>query len=237
MPVNLKPGPSGPGGYRMAAKGDRGEIYIYGPIGQDWYGDGISARRFSDDLKALGNVKNIDLRINSEGGSVFDAKAMYTLLVAHSANIVSYIDGLAASAASYLAMAANEIKISESAFMMIHNAQGGCYGGAEDMRRCANLLETVNGSIRDIYCARTKCTSDQVKKWMDDETWFTGAEAIQYGFADSMVENMRVAAQLRDPSRFHNTPSALIPKPNLEARMSRITAMQDFAAKRGIKNP
>src|SRR6185369_13034984 len=89
-------------GYRMLAKGkDNAEIYLYGVIGGDWFGEGVTAKQFADDLKKLGNVKTIDLRINSEGGSVFDGKAMYSLLNEHPAKVVTHIDGLAASAASF----------------------------------------------------------------------------------------------------------------------------------------
>jgi len=89
-----------PGGYRFAARGsDRAEVYLYGQIGESWFGDGISAKRFADDLKAVPNAKTIDVRINSEGGDVFDGKAIYTLLLQHKANVVVWVDGLAASAA------------------------------------------------------------------------------------------------------------------------------------------
>jgi ATP-dependent Clp protease, protease subunit len=201
-----------PSGYRVVAKGDAAEIYLYGVIGQDWFGDGISAKQFADDLKSLGAVKTVDLRINSEGGDVFAGKAMYTLLVEHAATIIVHIDGLAASAASYIAMAGDEIEIAEAAFVMIHNAAGGCFGGADDMRRCANLLDTVDGTIRDVYAARTKQSVATIKKWMDDETWMTGREAVEKGFADRIVANLAVAASLRDPAKFRHAPAALRPR-------------------------
>jgi len=200
-----------PSGYRMKKAGTRGEIYLYGVIGVDWFGDGISAKQFADDLKALGQVETIDLRINSEGGDVFAGKAMYTLLVDHRAKVVTHIDGLAASAASYVAMAGDEILISEAAYLMIHNAWTVAVGGAEDMRRTADLLDSVNGTVRDVYAARTKNSADKLKKWMDEETWFTGKEAVDNGFADKLVENLKVAASVRDPKRFKNMPNALLP--------------------------
>jgi ATP-dependent Clp protease protease subunit len=112
--------------------------------------------KFADDLKALGNVKTIDLRINSEGGSVFDGKAMYTQLVEHKAKVITHIDGLAASAASFIAMAGDEIEIAEGGFVMIHNAWLFAMGDARELRRTADLLDTVNGTIIDVYVARTK---------------------------------------------------------------------------------
>lgn len=205
--------PSGqPNGYRIIAKKDRAEIYLYGVIGQDFWGDGISAKMFADDLKKAGDVSRIDLRINSEGGDVFDGKAMYTLLTEHRAKVTTHVDGLAASAASYVAMAGNEIVIAEAAFMMIHPAWTITVGGATELREMADRLDTINETIADVYVARTGQDYDKVKKWMDAETWFTGSEAVETGFADRMVENQKVAATIRHPDRFHNLPKDLQPR-------------------------
>lgn len=213
-----------PSGYRMRKVADRGEIYLYGVIGVDWFGDGVSAKRFADDLKGLGDVKTIDLRINSEGGDVFAGKAMHTLLTEHKAKVVSHIDGLAASAASYVAMAGEEIEISEGAFMMIHNAWTWAVGDSNEMRRQADLLDTINGTIRDIYVARTGNKADDVEKWMDEETWMTGKEALQKGFADKVVDNLKVAASIAHPDKFKNLPAAL--RPNRSAIATAVAAMR-----------
>lgn len=212
MTVHQLAGAKAPAGYRVLARGDRAEVYLYGVIGQDWFGEGITAKQFADDLKKLKDVKTIDLRINSEGGDVFAGKAMYTLLVEHKARVVTHIDGLAASAASYIAMAGDEIRIAEGAFIMIHGAWTVAVGNAQDMRRTADLLETVNGTIRDVYVARTKREAKQVDDWMEAETWFTAREALDNGFADKIVENLRVAAAVRDPARFKNLPTDLLPR-------------------------
>lgn len=200
-------------GYRVAAKGsDAAEIYIYGVIGGDWFGEGITAKVVADDLKALGKVKTIDVRINSEGGNVFDGKAIYSLLVENKATINVKIDGLAASAASFIAMAGNSIEIAEGAFVMVHDAYGISYGRAEEMRAYADLLDMVNASIIDVYAARTKQSIDKIKKWMKDETWFTAKDAVDNGFADAMTENLKVAASVSHPDRFKRLPSALLPR-------------------------
>lgn len=213
MTIKNLAGAKTPGGYRFSARSsDRAEVYLYGQIGESWFGDGISAKRFADDLKAVPNVKTIDVRINSEGGDVFDGKAIYTLLLQHKANVVVWVDGLAASAASFIAMAGNEINISEGGFMMIHNAWTVAAGNSEDLRRTADLLESVSTSIRDTYTARTKRSTDEVQNWMDAETWFTGAQAVEFGFADKMVENLKAAASVRDPGRFKNCPTELFPR-------------------------
>lgn len=171
------------------AKKKRGEMIMYGTIGMDWYGDGITAKSFERELKALGDVEAIDLRINSEGGAVHDARTIYTLLSQHKARVDIHIDGLAASAASFIAMAGDSITIAESGFMMIHNARMFAGGTAEDFEAAAQFLRTVNRTIADTYVARTGKSVDKVKKWMDAETWFTGQEALDEGFATAIVKN------------------------------------------------
>lgn len=232
-PLKAKPKSpaSKPVGYKVVAKGnDAAEIYVYGPIGQDWFGDGVSAKQFADDLKALGNVKTIDLRINSEGGSVFDGKAMYSLLNEHKAKKIVHIDGLAASAASFLAMAGDEIEIAEGAFVMIHNAYMIAMGDARAMRQAADMLDTVNNTIIDVYVARTKGARKDITTMMDNETWMTSAQAVENGFADRMVENLKVAACISHPEAlksFKNIPASL--KPNnrrAAAAFSRIAALK-----------
>ena len=215
-----------PHGYRVVAANDSATIYIYGPIGDSWWSDGgVSANQFRQDLVALGAVRNIDVRINSEGGDVFDGQAIYTLLVQHKATVTVHIDGLAASAASFIAMAGNTIEIAESAFVMIHNASGACFGGADEMRRTADLLEMTNNSIQSIYAARTKNSVADLKGWMDSETWWTGREAVDKGFADKMVPNLAVAASVRDPSRYRHLPTALRPnRAKAQATLDRIAA-------------
>ncbi len=201
-----------PRAYRMAAKGKRGEIWLYGTIGSSWWDESISATRFKDDLKALGAVDDIDLHIFSEGGSVFDGHAMHTLLVQHQARVTVHVEGLAASAASVVAMAGDEIRIGAGSFMMIHNAWTIAMGDAVELRKTADLLEAINGTMAAIYKARTDNTDAQVKAWMDAETWFTGAEAVKHGFADILVEQQQAAASVADPSRFRNLPAALRPR-------------------------
>jgi ATP-dependent protease ClpP protease subunit len=217
-----------PSGYRMAAKGDRGEIYLYGAIGGDFFGGGVSAKQFADDLKAMKSVKTIDLRINSEGGDVFDGKTMYSLLRDHGAKIVVHVDGLAASAASFVAMAGDEIMIAEGAFIMIHNPWTVAVGNAADLRQTADLLDTVGQTIADVYAARTKQPMAKITQWLADETWMTADESVKNGFADTMVANLKVAASVREPSRYKHLPSALFPK-----RAAALAKIEDMKAARG----
>ncbi|RVD44199.1 Clp protease ClpP [Mesorhizobium sp. M4A.F.Ca.ET.020.02.1.1] len=205
---------------KVVARGaQRAEIYVYGVIGGDWFGDGASASQFAKDLKAVGNVTDIDLHIDSEGGSVQDAQAMYTLLVAHSAKITTHIDGWACSAASFLAMAGEKILIGEGGMFMIHNARMMAYGEAEDLERGAALLRTTNQTILQKYVDRTGLAADKVKGWMDAETWWTGKEAVDAGFCNEVVANLKVAAVAardgkRDVSPFKNVPRAHRPRRN-----------------------
>lgn len=222
-----KPRRNGVTDYRMRAQGGRGEVWLYGLIGLDFWGDGVTAKQFADDLKKLGNVSTIDLRLNSDGGVVTDARAMYNLLVEHKAKVHVHIDGIAASAASFLAMAGDEIEIAEGGFVMIHNAYGVTKGQAEDHRRMADVLDAMNGTIRKTYCARTGNSDANLKKWMDAETWFDGNEAVANGFADRIVPNNMKAAAVRDPERFANLPAALQPREQAKAVFARLrTAIQ-----------
>ncbi len=233
VPLKTKPAAGAkPNGYRVVANkaSNSAEIYVYGVIGGDWFGEGVTAKQFADDLKALGNVKTIDLRINSEGGSVFDGKAMYSLLNEHKAKIIVHVDGLAASAASFLAMAGDEIEIAEGGFVMIHNAYMIAMGDAREMRRSADMLDTVNNTIIDVYAARTKGDRKAIATMMDDETWMTGAEAVKNGFADRMVENLKVAASVSHPEAlktFKKIPAALKPGARrAAAAFARIAALK-----------
>ena len=220
-------------GFQIKAKANNeAEILIYEDVGEGWFG-GVTAKQFAEDLKALGKIDIINLRINSAGGDVFDGLAIYRRLVDHPAKVITHVDGLAASIASVIAMAGDEIRISESGFLMIHNAWGVAIGSAEDMRTMAGLLETTTAAINDVYAARTKNKTDQIKKWMDAETWFTGADAVKEGFADSVVANLRVAAHIdNDKHKFKRAPSALTGRPALAKASEAVSRMRGMIDRR-----
>jgi ATP-dependent Clp protease, protease subunit len=199
-------------GYSVKARGNASaEIYIYEDVGESWFG-GVTAKQFATDLKDLGAVQNIDVRINSAGGDVFDGLAIYRLLVDHPARVVAFVDGMAASIASVIAMAADEIRINAAGFIMVHDAWGVSIGNAAEMRQMADLLETTSGSITDVYVARTKNARTQVRAWMEDETWFTGAEAVEAGFA-GVLDELKVAAHVDlSGKKFKRLPAALSAK-------------------------
>lgn len=146
-----------------------------------------------------------------------DARTIYTLLTEHKATVNVKIDAIAASAASYIAMAGDNIAIAEGGFFMIHEARGVARGTAEDMRRSAELLDTIDNTIADTYVARTGIKKEDIEAWMQAETWFTGAEAVDKGFATELMENKRIAA-VAQPEVFKRLPKQLRPN-RTRARM------------------
>lgn len=176
---------------RAAADSDEAEIFLYDAIVSDeleaeWWG-GVAPESFVKELRNI-TAKTIHLRINSPGGSVFAARAMEQALRDHSAKIVVHIDGLAASAATFIAMAGDEIIMSKGALFMIHNAWTGLWGNAEDLRKEADLLDKIDGTLADTYSERTGKDKEAIAAWMTAETWFTADEAVEHGFADRVAE-------------------------------------------------
>jgi ATP-dependent Clp protease protease subunit len=177
--------------FEAQASGDEATIYLYDVIVSDAltaeYWGGVAPEPFAKQLAAI-DAKVIHLRINSPGGDVFAARAMMQALAEHPARIIAHIDGYAASAATVLAMAADEIEIAQGAFFMIHNSWTVAFGNADDLLSTAALLEKVDGTIADSYAKRTGKPMDDIRAWMDAETWFTAQEAVDNGFADRVAE-------------------------------------------------
>ena|SRR5690606_2519000 len=197
--------------YRITAQADdRAEILIYDEIGVDpWTGGGIAAERFVTDLQAI-KAPHIDVRINSVGGSVFEGNAIYNALVRHPARVETYIDGIAASIASVIAMAGERIHIAANAFIMIHNPHGVVWGEAADMRKMADTLDTIRGSLVGTYARRTGLDAAQIEAWMDAETWFNAEEAVEHGFADEIIEGREIDARIAAClCTYRNVPPAL----------------------------
>jgi len=188
-------------GYSMKAKGSSvAEVYIYEDIGKRF--GGVSDKQFAADLKALGAVSTIHVRLNSYGGDVFEGLAIYRLLADHPATVVAFIDGIAASIASVIAMAGDEIRIAEAGEIMIHEAWTVAVGPAAEMRAAADHLEATSSSIADVYAARTGQSKDQVRAWMAAETTFQSADTVKYGFAQVVMPNVKMAARYC-PSTMH----------------------------------
>ena len=195
--------------YSIKAKAtDTAEISIYDEIGF-W---GVTAQSFSKDLKALGgNLKQINLHIHSPGGDVFDGIAIYNLLKNHPANVTVYIDGLAASMASVIAMAGDEVIMPENAMMMIHKPWGIQGGDAEDMRKYADLLDKVEDTLIPAYAAKTGKSAEELAEMLAAETWLNGKECVEHGFADKLAEPVKAMAQLQSKrlGDFQHMPKAI----------------------------
>lgn len=202
-----------PGHVRVNAdpKAREAELMIYGDIGGGWFDEGITAKGITDQIDAL-DVDTLNVRINSGGGLVFEGIAIYNAIVRHPANVVIHIDGIAASIASVIAMAGDEIRIAEGAHIMIHKPWSFAMGDAEAMRKEADILDKLEAGIVDIYAARTSSKRSDLETWVGAETWFLGQEAVDAGFADEMVP-----AKKKKPANsallnlFRNTPQNLIP--------------------------
>ena len=191
--------------YAIRARGTGAEVAIYDEIGAY----GVSAKGFLAELGALPEGTPVDLRLNSPGGSVFDAVAIHNALKRHEGTVTVWIDGIAASAASYIAMAGDEIVMPENAFLMIHDPAGLVMGTAEDMRAMAEALDKVKGSLVSGYATKSGRTPEEVSALMAAETWFDAGDAVAQGFADRLIEPVRIAAQF-DIGRFRNAPPELV---------------------------
>lgn len=167
---------------------DEGALYVYEVIGEDWWtGGGVTAKDVVAALDAMKGVKKLNVYINSPGGDVFEAKAIMTNLQRFEAEKVMHIDGLAASAATYIAMAGDRIITAAHANWMIHEASGVAFGRADDHRALADLLDKQNLDLAQAYAAQTGKTIDEMLAVMNAETWLTADEALAAGFTDEVL--------------------------------------------------
>ena len=165
------------------------EILLYGPIAgeRSWWGDEVTPRSFAEDLENLGG-KDVTVRINSGGGDVFAAHAIHNQLIAYKGKVTVVIDGLAASAATIIAVAGDRIIMPSNALFMIHNPAIGLsdYYGAEELLKAAEALNTIKGSIVAAYRKRCKASAEELAAMMDAETWMGAAECLEKGFVDEI---------------------------------------------------
>lgn len=190
-----------------ATKGEA-DIYLYEEIGF-W---GVTASEFARELREI-TASRINLHISSPGGEVFDGVAIYTALQNHPASVTVYIDGLAASAASFIAMAGDRIIIAKHASMMIHDPWGITLGDARDHRKQADLLDQLGDTLAAIYAERA---GGSVREWRDlmlAETWYTDREAVEAGLADEVAGDEAQPVDRFDLSIFRNTPDHLRRQP------------------------
>jgi len=200
--------------FRAQAKG--AEIVIYDEIGAF----GIPAKAFLDELKALGPVAELTVRINSPGGSVFDGVAIYNALKRHGAVITVWIDGIAASIASMIAMAGDEVIMPENAMLVLHDPSGLVAGTASDMRAMAEALDRMKAGMVAAYREKSGRDDVEIEALMAAETWLLAEEAVGLGLADRVEQPVRMAAHF-DLSRFRHPP------PQLAARAAAATPQED----------
>ena len=178
----------------VAQSGAVAEVWIYEEIGTDFWGEGLTAKQFVTDLAAL-EVDHIALHINSPGGSVFDGQAIYNALERHPATVTSYIDGVAASIASVIALAGDHVEMAENALFMIHDPHGFAMGTAAEMRQMAGILDKVGDTILGVYERKTDINREKIAADMAAETWFTAAEAVAAGYVDSVAAPVKALAR------------------------------------------
>lgn len=169
-----------------AASDSEASISILDVIGQDWMGEGVTAKRVGAALRSIGK-KDVVVNINSPGGDFFEGLAIYNTLRAHPAKVTVKILGIAASAASVIAMSGDEIQIGRAGFMMIHNTWVVAMGDRNVFRDIADWLEPFDQSAVDLYAARSGMEPKEIAKMLDRETWLSGSEAIEKGFADALL--------------------------------------------------
>jgi ATP-dependent protease ClpP protease subunit len=178
----------------------RAEITLYGAIGESFWEDSISAKSFSEELKKLdSSVNEITVRINSPGGDVFDGIAIYNRLKQHPAKIIVKIDGLAASIASVIALAGDEVSMGEGALYMVHLPWTMAFGNRNELDNTINRLLDVEEQLISIYAKKCKKSRSEIKGMLEKETWMDAAQAIDNGFVDSSTEEtMPIAAAVLD---------------------------------------
>ena len=174
-----------------AAQEDEATISILDPIGMSWEGEGVTAKRIGAALRAIGK-RDVVVNVNSPGGDFFEGVAIYNMLREHPGKVTVRVMGLAASAASVIAMAGDDLLMGDGAFLMIHNAWAVAVGNRHDMRTAADQLEPFDQAMAGVYSARTGIKADRVAELMDAETWINSAQAVDEGWASGLIERESV---------------------------------------------
>jgi ATP-dependent Clp endopeptidase proteolytic subunit ClpP len=191
----------------VKAKANKAELLIYGEISSfAYWGDETTPKEVDDMLKAIGDVSELSVRINSPGGEVFAGMAIYSMIKRHPATVTAYIDGLAASISSVIPLAADKIVMMRGSMYMIHRPSGGVRGATSDkMRAQADLLDKIEGEMTALYSAKTGMSVDEIKPILaSGDTWYTADEAKASGFIDEIEGDSAIAACLRGDTAIIN---------------------------------
>ncbi|MCB1836279.1 MAG: Clp protease ClpP [Alcanivoracaceae bacterium] len=175
-----------------AAAETNNDIGIFDVIGADFWGEGVTAKRISGALRSIGKDQPVTININSPGGDLFEGLTIYNLLREHEGEVTVKVLGMAASAASIIAMGGDRIEIARGGFFMIHNAWSLSVGDRNDHREFADYLEPFDRAMGDIYAVHTGIDAEEVGEMMDRETWLGGQDAVDQGFADGILESSEV---------------------------------------------
>lgn len=179
-------------GVRAASSDDSASISIYDSIGDNWEGAGVTAKRVSAALRNIG-ARDLTVNVNSPGGDFFEGVAIYNLLREHKAKVTVNVLGLAASAASVITMAGDEILMGDGAFLMIHNAWTVAIGNRHDLTQAAEVLAPFDAAMAKVYSQRAGITQDEAAALMDKESWIGADQAVNDGFATGLLESAQVA--------------------------------------------
>lgn len=231
-------------GIRAAAQTSDNTISVYDVIGSDpWTGEGVTAKRIAGALRSIGARTDVVVNINSPGGDMFEGLAIYNLLREHEGKVTVKVLGLAASAASIIAMAGDEVQVARSGFLMIHNAWVVSIGNRHDLRDVADTLEPFDRAMADIYATRSGADRKAVQKLMDAETWMGGSDAVEQGFADALLDADQVeeGAQANAGLTVRRIESALrqsgLPRSEAMRLISEFKASLSDSAGSGSGNP
>ncbi|NIF20585.1 head maturation protease, ClpP-related [Candidatus Pantoea multigeneris] len=194
-----------------AAKPEEGSISIFDVIGADYWGDGVTASRIAGALRSLGG-SDVTVNVNSPGGDMFEGLAIYNLLREYEGKVTVKVLGLAASAASIIAMAGDDIQIGRGAFLMIHNCWVYAAGNRHDLAQLAADMEPFDKAMADIYSARTGLSMEEVGAMMDGETYIGGSDAVDKGFANRLLSADEIADDDDSPSAALRKLDALLAK-------------------------
>lgn len=203
--------------YTISAKADgTAAIEIVGPIGNTWDGEGVTARQFIRDFKAI-TANDVSMTINSPGGSLFDGLAIYNVIASSGKKVTGRVLGLAASAASLVLMACSRIEVPKNAHIMVHKSSVGAFGTAEELRETADVIDTLDRSIAATYAARTGKPVDEITALLDTgDVWMTADEAVAGGFADAATELVKVTAKFDLDKLPEAIRASLAPEPEPE---------------------
>jgi ATP-dependent Clp protease protease subunit len=200
------------------------DLLLYGEISDTkWFDDDITPKQLKEDLDKAGDIKQLNIYINSPGGNVFAGQAIHSILKRHPASKTAYIDGVAASIASVIALAADKVVMPKNTLFMIHKPWSFAMGNADDMLKAAEVLDRAESSILAVYKEKTGLDEAVIKEYMRAETWFTPQEAKDAGFVDEIDEENLVAASITgreytagalkiDVSQFKNFPTVRVKK-------------------------